>query len=384
MEEKIPEWSYYSDTRGLGGKIKEQIEDFKVEEIAEHETDGGNHVICRIKKHNMTTMETIKKLSNVLHISRERFGYAGNKDKRAVTTQYISVEGMDEEDLQQVFIPNLELEVLGKDDRIGLGNLEGNRFEVVVRNINLPEEVVGDRIDGITDELDGYIPNYFGNQRFGSVRPITHLVGKLILQGKFEEAVWTYIAKPYDEEHDKVRKVREDLWETRDPERGAEKFPKRYRYEKMLLYHLVKTGDDYTGAIKRLPEGLQNLFIHAFQSYIFNKALSSLIEDGYNDTDGELPLVGYKTALRDSKGDQKIKQVLEEEEIELDDFKLRDISHLSTEGEYRECFVPIKSLSLEEVFEDDLNINKNAADLEFNLGKGCYATVFLRELMKGG
>ncbi|MDY6778865.1 MAG: tRNA pseudouridine(13) synthase TruD [Candidatus Nanohaloarchaea archaeon] len=381
-QETLPVWSYRSSTRGIGGKIKEQIDDFVVEEIADHDLGSGNHIVFRLKKHNMTTMEAIRELSNMLHVSRDRFGYAGNKDKRAVTTQYMSVEGLDEEDLKRVFMPDLELEILGHGERINLGDLERNDFDVVIRSINLPEDHVRDRIEGVMDELDGMIPNYFGEQRFGSTRPITHQVGRKILQGEFEDAVWTYIAKPYDDEHDKVRKVREDLWETRDPERGAEKFPEQYRYEKILLYHIAENDGDYRGAIKRLPDGLQKLFIHSYQSYIFNRALSQLIDDGFDDTDAQLPLVGYKTSLRDNRQDRAIKDVLEEEDVELDDFKLREMQHLRSEGDYRDCFVPVDNFEVNEVGSDDLNMNRNKADISFSLGKGSYATVFLRELMK--
>lgn len=378
----LPVWTYQSATGGIGGEIKEQIDDFIVKEVADHETDGGDAVLIRMKKFNMTTMEAIRELSNILHVSRKRFGYAGNKDKRAITTQYVSVDGLDEEDLHHVFIPDLEIEVLGRGDQIGLGDLDRNRFEIVVRNVALPESDVTDRIETIVDELDGHVPNYFGRQRFGNRRAITHEVGRHILRGEFEEAVWTYIAKPSDIEHEKITKVREELWETREVEKAAEKFPEQYRYEKILLYHLAKNGDDYAGALKRLPEGLQKLFVHAYQSFLFNRALSDLIADGFDDVSTELPLVGYKTALRDTPGDEKIADLLAEDEIAQDDFKLPDFPHLRSEGDYRACFTPLHDFELMEVGDDNLNMNKKMAKVGFALEKGSYATVFLRELMK--
>ncbi len=379
---ELPTWEYYSDTDGIGGSIKEQIDDFVVEEQASHETNGGDAVLITMKKYNMTTMEAIRELSNILHVSRKRFGYAGNKDKRAITTQYVSVQGLDEEDLHHVFIPDLDIEVLGTGEPISLGQLEGNAFDIVIRNIALPADDLAERIEETVEQLDGHIPNYFGRQRFGSRRSITHEVGREMLSGDYEEAVWTYIAKPSEQEHEKIRKVREELWETREVEKAAEKFPEQYRYEKILLYHLAKNPDDYAGAIKRLPEGLQTLFIHAYQSYVFNVALSSLIADGFDDTDAELPLVGYKTALRDEEGDQKIAEVLEEDGIEQQDFKLPDFPHLRSEGDYRACFTPLKDFELVETGDDTLNMNRRKAEVAFELESGSYATVFLRELMK--
>ncbi|MFB6144472.1 MAG: tRNA pseudouridine(13) synthase TruD, partial [Candidatus Nanohaloarchaea archaeon] len=378
------EWEYYSDAPGIKGDIKDQVSDFIVEEIASHDVGEGDHLIVKLRKQNMTTMEAIDTLSNILHISKDRVGYAGNKDKRAVTEQYISIEGVTEEDVNQIFTDEFDLEVVGRNGHIGLGNLDANRFEINIRNLNLPVEDVRDRTLKIVDEMEGKFPNYFGRQRFGSARPITHQVGRHILKGDFEEAVWTYIAKPYDEEYKSIRKVREELWETRQVEDMAEKFPKHYRYEKALLYHLTKNEGDYKGAIKRLPEGLQRLFIHAYQSWIFNRVLSRLIEDDWYDEDYELPLVGYKTELRDNRPGNMVEEILDEEGVSQEDFRLQNFPELRSEGSYRRAFADFRNFEIIDIEDDDLNMAKNKMGVKFDLPKGAYATVLLREIMKDG
>ncbi len=383
--EEIPEWDYYSDTPGIKGSIKEQVSDFIVTELASHETDEeGDHLIVKLRKQNMTTMEAVDTLSNILHISKDRVGYAGNKDKRAVTEQYISIQGVSEADVNQIFTDEFDLEVVGRNGYIGLGNLNANRFEITVRDLNIPLEDIRNRTLKIVDELDGKFPNYFGKQRFGSSRPITHQVGRHILKGDFEEAVWTYIAKPYDHEYKSIRKVREELWETRQVEDMAEKFPKHYRYEKALLYHLTKNEDDYKGAIKRLPEGLQRLFIHAYQSWVFNRVLSELIGEGWYDAEYEIPLVGYKTELKDNKPGNLVKEVLEEEGISQEDFRLQEFPELRSEGSYRRAFADFRNFEIQDIGEDDLNMAKNKMRVKFDLPKGAYATVLLREIRKTG
>lgn len=381
----IRDWNYKSGVPGIDGEIKEQVNDFIVQELADHETGEGDHLIVRLRKQNMTTMEAIDKLSNMLHISKNRIGYAGNKDKRAVTEQYISIQGVTQEDVRQVFTDEFDLEVVGRNGHIGLGNLKANRFEITVRDLKLPVEDTRDRTLKIVEDLDGKFPNYFGEQRFGSSRPITHQVGRLILQEEYEEAVWTYIAKPYDQEYKSIRKVREELWETRQVEDMAEKFPKSYRYEKALLYHLTKNEEDYKGAIKRLPEGLQQLFIHAYQSWIFNRVLSNLIEDDYFDEDSrdeELPLVGYKTELNDDKVGNMTEEIMEEEGVEQEDFRLQDFPDLRSEGSYRRSFADFRNFEILDIEEDDLNMTKNKMTVKFDLPKGAYATVLLREIQK--
>lgn len=377
------DWEYSTDTPGIRGEIKEQVNDFVVKELASHDTGEGDHVIVRLRKQNMTTLEAIGKLSNMLHISRDRIGYAGNKDKRAVTEQYISIQGVSEEDVNQIFTDEFDLEVVGKNGYIGLGNLAANRFEIVIRDLNLPIEDTRNRTLKIINNLDGKFPNYFGNQRFGSARPITHQVGRHILRGEFEEAVWTYIAKPYDTEYKNIRKTREELWETRDPEDAAENFPENYRYEKTLLYHLTKNEGDYKGAIKRLPEGLQELFIHAYQSWVFNRVLSGLLEDGWYDPEYEIPLVGFKTDLKDNRPENMIKEILEEEGVSQEDFRLQEFPELRSEGSYRRAFADFRNFEILDIEEDDLNMTQNKMTVKFDLPKGCYATVLLREVMKG-
>ncbi len=385
MIEERMEWEYYTDTPGTKGEIKEQVKDFMVTELASHDLDeDGDHLIIKLRKQNMTTMEAVSKLSNMLHISKGRIGYAGNKDKRAVTEQHISVEGVGEEEVRQVFTDEFDLEVVGRNGHIGLGNLQANRFEITVRQLNLPIEDLRNRSLKIVDELEGKFPNYFGRQRFGSARPITHQVGRLILQGDYEEAVWTYIAKPYDEEYKSIRKIRNELWETREVEGAAEKFPEHFRYEKALLYHLTKNPGDYQGAIKRLPEGLQTLFIHAYQSWVFNRALSKLIEEDWFDPEYEIPLVGYKTDLKDNRPENLVAEVLEEENVSQEDFRLQEFPELRSEGTYRRVFADFRNFEVLDIDSDDLNMNQNKMTVKFDLPKGAYATVFLREIMKNG
>lgn len=376
------DWEYYSKTLGIDGALKEQVDDFIVKELANHDVGEGDHLVVRLRKQNMTTLEAIDKLSSMLHISKNRIGYAGNKDKRAITEQYISVKGVEPEDIRGIYTDEFDIEVVGYNGYIGIGNLAANRFEITIRDLNLSLEDLRNRTLKIVDELDGKFPNYFGQQRFGSTRPITHQVGRHILQGNYEEAVWTYIAKPYDQEYKSIRKTREELWETRQVEDAAEKFPKKYRYEKSLLYHLTKNPGDYQGAIKRLPEGLQTLFIHAYQSWIFNRTLSRLMEEGWYKEDYEIPLVGYKTDLKDNRPENLIKEVLEEEGVSQEDFRLTEMPELRSEGSYRRAFADFRNFEVIDIGEDSLNMAKNKVTVKFDLPKGSYATVLLREIQK--
>ena len=124
----------------------------------------------------------------------------------------------------------------------------------------------------------GGIPNFYGHQRFGTTRPITHLVGKAILKGDFQEAAMIFLAKPSPDEHPSSRQARTELQETRDFKLALEHFPKQLRYERSMLNYLAEKPDDFTGAFRTLPAKLQALFVQAYQSYLFNRFLSERVK----------------------------------------------------------------------------------------------------------
>ena len=129
-------------------------------------------------------------------------------------------------------------------------------------------------------EAIGGIPNFFGHQRFGTTRPITHLVGKAIVQGDFEEAAMLFLAKPSVHEHPASRQARQELQTTGNFKQAQENFPKQLRFERIMLNHLADNPGDFVGAFQSLPVKLQALFVQAHQSYLFNRFLSERVKHG--------------------------------------------------------------------------------------------------------
>ena len=385
-----------SKTEGIGGIIKQTPGDFVVEEITPgkkvlevnfeneikeikeiKENFKGEFAHCVLQKYNWDTMRAVKEISKRLHISQKRTGFAGTKDKRAITTQRISVYNVSPENLMKIKIKDM---VLGNfqysDDKIDLGDLWGNRFTITVRNINLNSGEIAKRIEKIAGELKYGFPNFFGVQRFGTVRPITHLVGKEILKQNFKKAVMIYLCDVYEDESFESVKARRKLTETGDFKDALENFPKHLGYETAMLNALAENRDDYTGALKVLPKKLRMLFVHAYQGFIFNRALSRYIKGGFYVE--RLPLVGYETIPDEISAD-----ILESEKIRQENFKINYMKDLSSKGQVRECFVPFYDFKILKTGEDELNKGKNKIIIRFSLPKGCYATCLLREFMKG-
>ena len=411
--------SFFSKTSGIGGKLRTKSEDFNVEEVVSipgrshwiwmQESSNGKHQIVKIKAKNWDTHVLVKELSRWLNIGQKSIGFAGTKDKRAITTQHFSVKTSMEK-LSSVDLENIELEFLHSSVKpIRLGNLVGNKFKIRVTNSSNR-----DHINDIFSELDGFFPNYFGVQRFGAVRPITHIVGEKIVQGNYEGAVLDYLTlgSPNYAGHE----GREYLLETKDFTKSLEKFPPHMLFERQLLGHLSRNKGDYTGAILQLPESLSKMLVHGYQSLIFNKVLDMRIKGGM---DACLPQIGDYIMPADGYGgpDQRVtievternqsklskrcregkawvagllpganskfskgwqgeleKKVMDDFGVKFEDFIIDDIHELSSYGMYRPLFQKYNDIKVDYSSEDPI--------FSFWLHKGTYATSFLREIMK--
>lgn len=415
---------FYTKTQGIGGTIRQQIEDFVVEERTNRiESTNGKYLIIELTKRNWDMHHLIRDLSRILRISQSRFGFAGTKDKRALTKQKISIWDVSEEDIARLRLKDVELKLIGRSNKkISLGDLWGNNFKIVIRDIELSQEETLARVKSITNELGKGVPNFFGVQRFGENRPITHVVGEAILHGDFKQAALTYIARPFPAEPDDTKKARQYVQNTQDFKEGLKLFPLYLQFERAMMNYLIANKDDYIGAFRVLSPNLQKMFLHASQSYIFNIILSRRINSGlsineaYNgdivcfkneiglpDTsrlqkvtldnlDGinnlmnrgrafaTAPLVGYDTQFAEGVPGEIERGVVNDLNIKPEGFKVPAMPELASKGLRREIILPFKPEF--SVAEDEINAGKRKLTLEFPLQKGGYATTVLREYMK--
>ncbi|MFB6130324.1 MAG: tRNA pseudouridine(13) synthase TruD [Salinigranum sp.] len=335
-DERLVGIDYYaSDADGVGGVLRADPGDFRVREVelagldpAPPDADQGDyaHLLLRVTLRGWDTNDFASRLSDALGISRERVSWAGTKDKRAVTTQLFSVRGADAADVPE--IRDAEIEVVGRLGRnLTFGDLAGNAFEIGVTDPESPENVAtitaelaafagerdggaGDRGEGGGNDGDGRsgndggvgtatdspsggaiaVPNYFGHQRFGSRRPITHVVGLHVLRGEWREAVLSYAGNPSDGEPDETRAARAFVDEqaaSDDPDwaAAAERTPHYLGYERAMLHRLAEADAaeadaDFRRALEAVPSNLQRLFVNAAQSYAFNRILSERFARG--------------------------------------------------------------------------------------------------------
>ena len=414
--------NYLCDTDGTGGHLKTLPEDFIVREISDppRQKDNGDYSIATVTARNWETNRMVRLMSRSMGISRDRIGFAGTKDKRAITTQLMSVYGT-EELWQKVDLKDLKIENIYRGARgIEIGDLIGNDFEISVKNCTMDPSQIRETVDSdisIIKQTGGF-PNYFGVQRFGAVRPVTHRVGERLVRGDIKGAVMTYISFTTDEEEERLRLIRE-RFQKADVSEWAEirqTMPPAMAFERMMLSKLIENPDDWVGAIEILPANLQMMFVPAYQSLLFNEMLSRRMDAGLPlnmPVEGDIiipldankipqhenpilttsknidlvtrqvragrafvtiTLFGSDGELAEGEMGEIERKVIEENKLSHEDFVIPELSRCTSKGSRREILCPLKDIGYE--------MNDEGYKLKFSLPKGNYATCLLREFMK--
>jgi tRNA pseudouridine13 synthase len=429
VERSVGIRQYVSDADGTGGRLRATPADFRVRELEQFETasidanpDAYPHLVVRATLRGWDTNDFAGTVSDRLGISRERISWAGTKDKHAVTTQLFTFDGINPEEVPD--ISDATIEVVGRAGRpILFGDLAGNAFETVIRDADRPEQatVIAEQLRDFAGTGDDTIavPNYFGQQRFGSHRPVTHEVGLAIVRGDWEQAVLSYVGNPSEREPERTRQARAFVDRTHDWAEALERFPRHLGYERAMLHRLVEgdeTEADFRAALETVPTNLQQLFVNAAQSYLFNRIVSMRLERGlpfdrpvagdvvcFVDSDAPAglvvpdqsrtqrvdedritsvtrhcergrafvtaPLVGTETELADGEPGEIEREVLDAVGVEPGDFSLP--GEFDSSGTRRAVAV-----------RTDLGLEIEPLRLSFSLPRGSYATVVLREFLK--
>lgn len=408
---------YTTTNSGIGGQIKRRISDFVVHEITPEgralentalgEWDGikdeplkipenqnnAEYLHLTMEKFNLDTNDAIRRICRALYSSPKRIGYAGMKDRRAITVQRISVWNPDMQKLAEFRSRYVALrDAEWRPERIEIGNLLGNEFEITVRCIEMPEKALRETTEQCFRQMEKGVANYFGEQRFGGFRAITHRVGKEFIKGNIENAVMLYLTSPSEGEEEESAAARKNLAQTRDYSSASKQFPAKLRYERTIIHHLCKYPKDFVGAFQKLPKHLTYMFTHAYQSYLFNLVINERIENGIgiNWTEGDVledgiptsPLFGFDSVLTEGKAGEIEKSVLEKEDVELWDFKVKSFPELSCKGARKKIALVPNHLKIVSIGQDEFSEGKLKMRISFSLEKGNYATTILRELMK--
>ncbi|HZE99542.1 MAG TPA: tRNA pseudouridine(13) synthase TruD [Planctomycetota bacterium] len=375
-------------------KIKQKPEDFVVVELDRYELlKTGPFALYKLVKWDIGTLEALHNLGKNWKLSPSQISFGGLKDRHARTEQIIAVRGGPERSFEgSVF----RVEYLGRSrDPISRASFQGNRFVITVRDLaEIPD----------LDPIRRFgVPNYFDDQRFGSLRGTEgEFIGRALARGEYEKALKLAIASPSGQDRKQERERRvllRDRWGDWAA-LGRELAPSP---ERSVALFLADRPDAFGFAFELLEQNLRILVLSAYQSWLWNRTLATLLKrlpDLYevayaagkhvfyrslppaeHDRLAELaiPLI---TPSQKFEGEVApiVAGILQEEGIEQRQFRLKKLAKTFFGKGLRDAIVAPAGLKAS-TGDDDLNKGRRRMTLTFELPKGSYATILLKRLL---
>jgi tRNA pseudouridine13 synthase len=391
---------YCTSFTGTGGSIKQGSEGFRVSELVDKSLDislsnDENHryPLYVLEKQDIDSNHALFEIERELHM---RFRVMGIKDAKAVTAQYAGMEKV---------MRNPPAELKSRHTRLTLKGftkqplekrfLVGNKFEIRIYNVS-------------SSDLSSLVPqiikvgNFYGLQRFGSERLVTHLVGREIVKRNFIKAVELLLSYTTEFDTQMSREIRNRCADPRNYRQVLKMLPRGMDIELQVLSALV-AGRNAIAALRAVPIMIRRLFVQAYQAYIFNRCLSRAIMRGEEllqpqtgdlcfETGGPVTfgriikynpnsktklvpairMAGYTFQPGKGRFENITRAILQEEEVAPKDFYIKEMQELSQQGGFRQA----------PLWCTDFWYERDPLRVSFKLPKGSYATTLLREIIK--
>lgn len=388
------------DLPGIGGAIKERLEDFVVEELPLYTPIGeGQHTFFEIRKEGLSTFQAVQAIARALGVPSKQIGYAGLKDAQAITCQVLSVEGVPPETVTALDLPHIRVMWAERHrNRLKIGHLRGNRFVIRVRGV---DESALPACKVILDVLARRgVPNRYGPQRFGQ-RGNSACLGRAVVQRDAPKFIKDLLGAPHPNEGPAIQAARAQF-DAGEWAQALTLFPANMVDERQALHTLIRTQGDYGYTYAAVPKRLKVFLLSAYQSALFNRVLDARLDLLDCVYEGDLamkhpgrsvfrvedeaaeqaraarfeisptgPIFGFKMMQASGwQGDLEA-GILAAEGLTLEDFRVGD--GIKARGERRSLRFRVHD---PELWYD------NGVVLRFWLPKGCYATAVLAEIMK--
>lgn len=395
---------YCTDFQSIGGLIKKDNEGFRVSEIIDQsvfenvslvQNSSHRYPLYTLEKKGIDSHHALLEIRNDLGLALRIMGM---KDAKATTKQYASSMQVHNIPKQKVCRTKHTLLILmGFTTRpVGKESLRGNEFSITIFDPKSSE------LSEFKTELEK-VANFYGLQRFGSERLVTHLVGREIVRRNFKKAAELLLSYTTEYDSEKSREIRHKSLDPKNYPIILKHLPKGMDIEYQLMNAFVN-GKEPISALRSISINIRRLFIHAYQSYIFNRCLSNAVLEGENilssasgdlcfEIDGPLTfgkirkfspaidsnarvipalrLVGYSFQPGKGRFELVTKKIMEEENVRPRDFYIKEMQEMSDSGGFRQAPLCCREFNY-----------KGSLVLSFKLPKGSYATTLLREIMK--
>jgi tRNA pseudouridine13 synthase len=383
-------------------KLKCQPEDFRVEELPLVSPGGlGTYTFYRLTKRNIGTIEAVQGICRSWNLAGHQVSYGGLKDRHAVTIQYLTIAGGPRKTLS---CPTFELEPIGRlAHPYGPDHFRGNRFHLVIRDLR------EDDLRRATDEIsaissDG-LPNYFDDQRFGSVGFSRQFIGHAWLIGDHERALKLALADPNPFDRSGTRALKaliHEFW-GRWPELKARL---ERSSERSIVTYLVDHPTDYRGAFARLRRELRTLHFSAFQSHLWNLILAGWVERHTRPdqrvpvelkvgtfpfprrlepaqvqilSQSPIPLPSTRSSIPDGPLGKVVRDVISRFQLEWSDLRVKHLKDVFFSKGSRAGLVFPQNVNFL-ARADELHRGRRALHLSFDLSKGLYATILVKRI----
>ncbi len=376
---------YSTNFDGIGGKIRIEPDDFQVTEVISERAENSikedeGYAVYKLKKKRIDTNHA---LSDAFRKKGVRLKALGLKDASAITEQFVCSGN------KGIAIENFSTERYSIE-KVGFVKKPLSKKDMVANHFKIK---ISDCSDGLStfNEYEKIL-NFYGYQRFGSKRPVTHLIGKAILQKDFKKAVELVLTFTSTYDSKENTEIREKLSNKENYSKYFDQVPTQMDIERIVLKEMIEHDVEFK-AIRAIPLQLRRFYIQAYQSFLFNQSLSMAFSDGENMFEAQpsdvcfdlkgvigkyikgldqhlaLPFVGY-SYYKKTRFDYQISKVLKQEEVSPKDFFIKEMQEVSNEGGFRQATIHCY----------DYSSHDNT--IEFSLSRGSFATIVLREIMK--
>lgn len=386
----------------VGMKLKRQPEDFRVEELPTITGgDRGRFLFYRLTKRGLGTFEALEAIRRRWNLAAAQIHHGGLKDRHALTIQYLTILNGPDRALRET---GFELEPLGRlPHPYGPQNFRGNRFGLVLRDLGAESAARAERAAGQVEQ-DG-LPNYFDDQRFGSVGFDGGFIAEAWLKGDHERALRLAIAEanPHDRPDTRDEKaILRDHWG-----RWAEaKAALGKSHARSLVTYLVDHPTDFRGAFARVRRDLRSIYFSAYQSHLWNLLLARLIERTtrpeqrvpidfrvatmplHRNLDPDqaatlkswrLPLPASRTPLPEGPARDLALEVMSELRLTWENLRVKHLKDVFfSKGTRPALFVPENLTHHQSA--DELYPGRRKLELSFELPRGAYATLVVKRL----